>query len=431
MISKLIFKYVSLLLFFAMAAGSVAQAADPLIDRLAGQGGAVAPPPNVPGASKLRPDSSNMVREEVPVNEVQKAWDDPKTAPGQVTPGIRLWNYSPQKVERIRIRPAAWTMIYLPEWEEAQDFYVGDDYSFDVRMPMAEQGMPTRRNVLLIRPKSGVVRADTTLQIIGRQVEGFRNVYTALLRSESVKDPVVTDLTVFVEAGKPGRIGTAFGPASYLGAFSTTHNGVGTAPSKAHDLPPPPPANTMPGTPVYPPAASAAPREPVAQAKLGTGAPDWMREVPFDLATLRFGEYEVAVKDDESAKIAPIRVLSDDRFTILDFGEGRADNILKPTVFRVVDDVDSLVNTRTSGPAGNLLVVESVGYNLTLRNGQRVVCIRYLGKALDLPRNPDVPIRKMDGGGDGAPARDDVQERPKTGWGSGPAPIIVNRQGNQ
>ena len=58
-------------------------------------------------------------------------------------------------------------------------------------------------------------------------------------------------------------------------------------------------------------------------------------------------------------------------------------------VYRVVDGVDTPVNTRTKG---HMLIAESSGA-FTLRNGQRVVCVRPVGYVPDgsyqpLPKAP-------------------------------------------
>jgi type IV secretory pathway VirB9-like protein len=106
--------------------------------------------------------------------------------------------------------------------------------------------------------------------------------------------------------------------------------------------------------------------------------PDYLREVPFNMNDLRFGEFTIAAKSG-SAGIAPERVFHDGRYTILDFGQGVAgDNTPIVDVAEVVDGIDSTVNVQIGGPTGNFIIIESVG-DFRLRNGQRVVCITYNG----------------------------------------------------
>jgi type IV secretory pathway VirB9-like protein len=69
--------------------------------------------------------------------------------------------------------------------------------------------------------------------------------------------------------------------------------------------------------------------------------------------------------------IAPRRVFSDGVFTWFDYG-AKWDREDLPAVYRVVDGVDTPVNTRIKG---TMLVAEATGA-FTLRNGQRVVCVR-------------------------------------------------------
>jgi hypothetical protein len=47
----------------------------------------------------------------------------------------------------------------------------------------------------------------------------------------------------------------------------------------------------------------------------------------------------------------------------------------------LVDGVDTMVNTRTAGLRGNILIAEAVG-DFTLRNGNRIVCVRQVSAKL-------------------------------------------------
>jgi type IV secretory pathway VirB9-like protein len=310
-----------------------------LIDDLARGSAAAGQPSSAP-----RP----ATRDQVPINEIQKAWDTSCARAEQVNPGIRKWRYSPTKTECLTIRNIGWTVFYFPEWERVERVMLADDSSFELYHDDAGKVVRPFPNVIMLRPRDGVVNADTTLHIFGQLIDGARNLYTAMVRSIPADSDKISDLTVYVEALRPGAGGGVVD-------FAT----------------------------VAPMHATAAPAAPSGGAHLGKGAPDYVRDVPFDMASMRFGEYEVMASNDDSVNIAPIRVFNDSQFTYLDFGEGgRADRILRPVVFRVVDGVDNPVNTRTTGPEGNILVVETVGYNLTVKNGDRVVCLLYHGDAL-------------------------------------------------
>lgn len=95
---------------------------------------------------------------------------------------------------------------------------------------------------------------------------------------------------------------------------------------------------------------------------------DFLRELPFRADTA-----EVAFDMVGAAEIAPASVMSDGVFTYLFYGS-KIDRSPLPTVNAVVDGIDQPVNTRR---VGQVLVVErGVGEGLTLRHGQKTVCIR-------------------------------------------------------
>lgn len=299
-------------------------------------------------------------RQEVPIDELQPAWagKEPVRGPGQVSAGVKPWKFDPNKVEIIDLRRNDFTYIYFPEWEHIEDITVGDSQNFSVKFPSDASGRVVRYNVLLAQPKGNVVQADTTLHVTGSLHDGRRNIYSAKLISSPLKSPDAGDVTVFVEAPEPDDVkAMAAGERSSPGAdkppAETALGGIGPRDTRRPD------------------ANAESPRN------------DYLRTIPFDYASMRFGTYQVKARDSDSETIAPVRVMEDGYWTYIDFGEnGRSDRILRPTVWRVVDGVDTLVNTRTVGPKGNILIVEGTGYNMTLRNGERVVCLIYSGKAL-------------------------------------------------
>ena len=96
--------------------------------------------------------------------------------------------------------------------------------------------------------------------------------------------------------------------------------------------------------------------------------------------------------------IAPARVFTDGIFTFFDFGD-RWDTSDLPAVYRVVDGVDTPVNTRIKG---TMLIAESSGA-FTLRNGQRTVCVRPDGFEPDGDYKPPARLGRAHGAGDAAP----------------------------
>lgn len=94
---------------------------------------------------------------------------------------------------------------------------------------------------------------------------------------------------------------------------------------------------------------------------------DYLNELPFDATK---ASYKYTMTGDRA--IAPVTVMSDGIFTFLFYDD--LDRVDVPSVNRVVDGIDRPVNNRR---VGRVLVVESgVGEGLTLRHGQKTVCIR-------------------------------------------------------
>lgn len=337
------FLFAALTAALGYSSGALAQA---IVDEL------ISPPV----APAVEPTGS---RDELPIDELQPAWigKEPVKSDGQISPGIKLWSYSPMQVERLYLRLNATTYIYFPEWEVIESFVVGDPNFFEVRFETDPQsGRPLRKNVVLVTAINNVAKADTTLHVTGSLHNGRRNVYSAWLATYPKKSQTTTDVTVIVQAPTPqGAISVG---AAGDAATGEDKRAAGEAA----------PASTGARDPSRPDANAEAPED------------DFLREIKFDYANMKFGTYEIRVKDAESETIAPVRVMEDGYFTFIDFGEnGRSDRILRPNAWRVIDGVDNLVNTRTVGPKGNILVVEGTGYNITLRNGERVVCLIYTG----------------------------------------------------
>jgi type IV secretory pathway VirB9-like protein len=309
-------------------------------------------------------------REEIPIKELQPAWNKqtPSKADDQITAGIKKWEYSAYKAARLSLRLNATTSIYFPEWERIEYVVLGDRQYFQVAYP-SEGGATGRalyRNVIELKPINNVVEADTSFTAFGSLIKGRRNVYTAWITSYPKTYDKTTDVTVHVVAEPPNDINSQDLPEAVAKSSGAAPAG---AKGQVSDRNPPP--------------VRAANSQPRPDANAASPANDFIREIAFDYANMKFGTYDIKVQDSDSRTIAPVRVMEDGIWTYIDFGEnGRADRMLRPVAWRVVDGVDNLVNTRTVGPTGNILVVEGTGYNITLRNGERVVCLIYRGKDL-------------------------------------------------
>lgn len=270
-------------------------------------------------------DYPAMKRESNVVGAIQRAWDN---APGNA--GIYAVRYTPETVFKIRVREFMTTTIVLPEWESVAKQILGDNYGFKVEQPQP--------HILVLR--AAIAGADTTLTVIGES----GRVYPFYVRSEGYNSDNLPDVAVYVKAARPDDAPASPGASSPQAAKAGTDGAA--APSKTHET-------------------KAAASKPV-RSETGLEDPDWLKDIAFDPAKLRF---DFTMSGDKS--IAPDRVFSDGIFTYFDYGERWNESDL-PVVYRVVDGVDTPVNTRSRS---TMLIAESAGA-FTLRNGQRVVCVR-------------------------------------------------------
>lgn len=323
-----------------------------------------------------RPQNDIGARTEIPIQELLPAWSG-KTGPavgaGQTSPGIKIWNYDPLRTELITIQLNSLTSIIFPEWERIEYFKLGDGRYFQAAFPEGDaQGRPMYRNAVEVAPRGNVVEAGTSLIMYGAMNGSRRNVYTAWITSVPKSSSTTPDLTVFVQLDRPPSFTI---PAGEGGPGPDKTSGRNPASNQAAKAAATPAAGQSAGI-------ASGPRDPKRpDANADSPQNDFLREIKFDYAAMKFGTYEIRIKDKESATIAPVRVMEDGYWTFIDFGEnGRSDRMLHPAAWRVIDGVDNQVNTRAVGPRGNILVVEGTGYNITLRNGERVVCLVYTGK---------------------------------------------------
>lgn len=272
-----------------------------------------------------------MKRDGALVGAIQRAWDG-----AEGSAGVFVARYSPEQVIKIRVREFMTTTLVLPDWETIATHVLGDEFGFKV--------IKTQPHILVLR--SAITGADTSLTVVGDS----GRVYSFYIRSEGYNSPNVPDVTVFVKADAPA---TPARPVVAKGEGKEEKDGKDRSTDRS----------------------AKKPEATKAAARSGTGLenPDFLTEIPFDPAKLRF---DYTMTGDRS--IAPDRIFSDGIFTYFDYGS-RWDESDLPAVYRVVDGVDTPVNTRSKGP---MLIAESAGA-FTLKNGQRVVCVRPEGYVPD------------------------------------------------
>jgi type IV secretory pathway VirB9-like protein len=192
----------------------------------------------------------------LPLGTLQRSWDRPTPANGQVAPGVVHYMWHPDFVMAVRTRDFMVTTVILPSWERANEFYVGDPVVFETKK--------IRPNVVAIRSRNA--GADSNLTILGAS----SNVYNFYIRSETWNSMQVTDLTVYVDA-PPAEDG-----GEGASGWSST---------------------------------------PYSNLKL----PDYLRGVVLKPENLKF-DLAMFVNDEDSKEIAPERVYEDGIFTYFDFG---------------------------------------------------------------------------------------------------------------
>lgn len=90
-----------------------------------------------------------------------------------------------------------------------------------------------------------------------------------------------------------------------------------------------------------------------------------------DLAHPEKYNFNYAISGNES--IAPVKIYDDGEFTYLQF---RDKNMEIPAVFAVDEDLrEAMVNYHTNPAKPNLVIVEQVFHKLSLRAGEKIVCI--------------------------------------------------------
>ena len=255
---------------------------------------------------------------------IQRSWDK---AGRQA--GVYTVTYSQQQLIRLRLREFMTTTVVLPTFEVIEDIIVGDKSTFEA--------VKNNDHIVLMRSKE-FVGADSNITIVGRS--GI--VYSFYVRSEGYNSENLPDLRVHVHV--PGDVPMSFpaGGGGYLKEKSRPQNNQGTASS----------SEIMKNN------------NNSNQQKAG-----YPQTLPPKLSRLNF---KWSMSGD--ASIAPRQVFSDGVRTWFNFDDGSGRVIEQqdlPIIARVMDGVDTPVNTRIDG---TMVIAESEGV-FTLRNGTRTVCI--------------------------------------------------------
>ncbi|MBK1666937.1 hypothetical protein CKO28_02625 [Rhodovibrio sodomensis] len=296
----------------------------------------------------------------VPLGLTQDAWANPidNMSNGQVAPGVVRFRWSPELVMPVRLRESMVTMVTLPEWETVADVILGENYYFEA--------MIVRENTIALRAAASGV--DTSATIIG----GSGNAYNLYLRAESTATKQLTDVSVFIDAAPASpRHGWFRSQGGLNGALPRAMDGGQNTPTDgAPRLPGPPKGSAEGQGEIAAPDTSPAPEGTKPASPLGADIAGSKFYIPKH--EMRFVHKMFEVSDGDRA-IAPELVYTNGRFTFLHYGD-KAATIDLPVVYRVVDGVETLVNTRIIGDQNEVLVVEALG-DFVLRSGRRIVCV--------------------------------------------------------
>jgi type IV secretory pathway VirB9-like protein len=306
----------------------------------------------------------------MPLGALQRAWDAPYSASGQTAPGVMRYVWRPDFVMAVRTREYMATTLYFPEWERISDIVVGDQVAFELQR--------VRPNIVALRPV--YPGADTNVTALG--LSG--NLYSFYVRSEGFNSDQISDFAVYVYANAPAGVRTGGGEGGGYGSAAPAS--AGSAPASGGGAG----AGGVSGGSAGGSSGGGASLSPGTGGGVGDSwldkhglnsgmamsagiiPPDYIREIAFRPENLQFN-MKIFAPTAADAEIAPMRVFHDGIWTYFDFGE-KADLVRRPVVYRVVDGVDSMVNTRTAGVKGNVLVAEAVG-DFTMKNGDRTLCI--------------------------------------------------------
>ena len=279
--------------------------------------GSVAGGPERPAAGEIDyPGMHQPGRISAETATFQRAWD---AAPG--ASGIAEYRFCAQCVYRVRTRELMVTTIVLPDDRVLGQIDLGDPVGFEVQ--------PRGGNMVAVRPRS--IGIDTNMNIYTD-----KGVMTFYLRAEGFDSDHVPDLVVRV------------------GSDVALVEAAGDPPSR-----------------IVPEAGLDKAAKPVSSRRKAVVSA-WGGNVGFDPSKLRgWGDYRL--RGDHSLR--PETVFRDDHFTYIHYGDKWPD-IELPVAFVVIDGIDETVNSRV---LGRTLIVESTAPLISLKSGERFLCIEYAG----------------------------------------------------
>lgn len=298
----------------------------------------------------------------------QKAWNDPMQhlGEGQTKPGYTRYVWTPDVILPLRLREGMMTMINLPAWELIEKVHIGSPESFG--------GEIAAPNSLLLYADPTYIGVDSNLIIFGRS----GNRYVFYLRSETYNTDRITNAVVDIMVGPKYTPAANGGTLNISGGASATASGMGSIGGGA------PGWSGAGGSSLV---AGGRQNPNIGLNTAGNAPKNWLESIPMNPESLRF-DIDVFIPNPEDIEIAPERVWRDEIFTYIDFGPKALTMTQRPIANLLVQGTEVPVGSRTRGPYSRLLIVEGIG-DITLRNGQRVVCLK-------LRRDPAAGLENTD-----------------------------------
>lgn len=263
------------------------------------------------------------MRDKTSLQAVQAAFDDsdPKA-------NVLRYKFHPDMTYKLRLREFMDTTVSLPEGEEINAYSLADSKNFRF-VPLTipgKEGKPELKH--LFRVSADYPGADTNLSVIGKS----GRIYSFYLRADSVRSSFLPALVVFIE----GAIEKPIEPKE-----TVTEKGVEI---------------------------------------VGAGGPvnifDKQKEAEYlrALKVPQTREITYTYVMSGTKELAPVKVFDDGVWTYFKFADENFDKVKRlPALYRVVDGIDSPVNTRV---LNGTLVAETTSGAWTLRNGDSHLCIR-------------------------------------------------------
>ncbi len=251
--------------------------------------------------------------------QIQPAWNSASTREGAA-----VFRECGDCTYKVRTRQFMTTTVILPDHVTIEKADVGDRTAFRAKV--------RGRNLLAIRPVGAGV--DTNINVYTT----FGDVFSLYVRAEGFNSQHVPDLRVRILADRNGMI---------EGWKRQKKEGEKEDGDKEKTAPRLSPDRRSDST------------------TLG-------KNLPFDPSKLHgWGNYKLWGNDE----LRPYIVFRDDHFTYIQYGD-RWNEIELPTAYVVFDGIDELVNTRVMG---RTLVVESTAPLISLKSGEKFLCLEYRG----------------------------------------------------